>query len=146
MNRLFWITYILDSDISLRALEPYAQHEDDSDVEPPGFTARMIGRGSSELTMLTSITFIFALSLHIFRGLLIIQLFRSRAESYCRPKTDRRRAYPQPSALLAGFDPKQPSTRTDSVARIEPLDVVFTLSTLSHGILCPFHGQSDSCS
>ncbi|KAK4075222.1 transcriptional regulator family: Fungal Specific TF [Purpureocillium lilacinum] len=35
MDRLFWITYILDRDVSLRAVEPYAQHEDDFDVPQP---------------------------------------------------------------------------------------------------------------
>jgi hypothetical protein len=32
MDRLFRITYIYDRDISLRAVEPYAQHEDDYDT------------------------------------------------------------------------------------------------------------------
>ena len=35
MDRLFWITYILDREISLRAIEPYAQDEDDFDVPLP---------------------------------------------------------------------------------------------------------------
>lgn len=35
-DRLFWVTYILDRDLSMKSIEPYIQQDTEYDVDPPG--------------------------------------------------------------------------------------------------------------
>lgn len=37
-DRLFWVTYILDRDLSMRSIEPYIQQDTEYDVEPPSLS------------------------------------------------------------------------------------------------------------
>ncbi|KAH7029896.1 uncharacterized protein B0I36DRAFT_291700 [Microdochium trichocladiopsis] len=80
MDRLFWITYVLDRDICLRAVEPYAQQEDDFDVQQPGLTAPDDGAGMLKINDIRFNYFHLRVQLAQIQGLTYRMIFSVKAE------------------------------------------------------------------